>query len=395
MIEFLEYLTHQPATAVWELTLACNMRCQHCGSFAGAPRERELSWEEAQVLAEDLVGLGLQHITLSGGEPTLCPYWAELGGFFRARGVLVNIISNGWTWSESHLSKAKAHGFNSVAFSLDGFEETHDRIRRKGSFARVVAALDLCRAHGMPTGVISHVNRLNLPTLRELRTFLGEHGVGLWQLQLGNPQGVMCEHTELVIAPEELLSLIPLVAELRGEPGEPRVDIGDNIGYYGKYEDALRRTQDLDPELPAFWFGCCAGVRVVGIESNGNIKGCLSLPSAMHGLDKFVEGNVRERRLPVIWNDPDAFAYNRKQDPARFAGFCASCPHREVCRGGCSWTTHSHSGFVRDNPYCFYRQAVLAGRTDLLGDEGALASDIQAMRTALRELVEERGREGA
>ena len=41
MIELLSRLGYYPRFCVWELTLACNLRCLHCGSFAGdAPARR-------------------------------------------------------------------------------------------------------------------------------------------------------------------------------------------------------------------------------------------------------------------------------------------------------------------------------------------------------------------
>ena len=49
-----------------------------------------------------------------------------------------------------------------------------------------------------------------------------------------------------------------------------------------------------------------AGLRGIGFESNGNVKGCLSMPA------DFIEGNIRDQTLREIWDDPDNFAYNRK-----------------------------------------------------------------------------------
>jgi sulfatase maturation enzyme AslB (radical SAM superfamily) len=37
-------------------------------------------------------------------------------------------------------------------------------------------------------------------------------------------------------------------------------------------------------------------------------------------------------------------------------GFCATCAYAEICRGGCTWTCYAEKGFVRDNPYCYWRQ---------------------------------------
>ena len=35
-----------PLVLAWELTLACNLRCKHCGSAAGFPRRNELNLAE-------------------------------------------------------------------------------------------------------------------------------------------------------------------------------------------------------------------------------------------------------------------------------------------------------------------------------------------------------------
>jgi len=61
-----------------ELTLACNMRCEHCGSSAGRPRPSELSVEEFDTLFADLKRLGGYEVCLLGGEPFVRPDWYEV-----------------------------------------------------------------------------------------------------------------------------------------------------------------------------------------------------------------------------------------------------------------------------------------------------------------------------
>jgi len=106
---------------------------------------------------------------------------------------------------------------------------------------------------------------------------------------------------------------------------------------------------------------------VLVIESGGDVKGCLSLPSFVHGEHRFVEGNVREMSLSAISNRPNAFAYNRLFKEAQLCGFCRVCRFRDVCRGGCSWATYALGG--DGNEQCFYYQAVKHGRFDLLAEK--------------------------
>ena len=364
MIEVLRQVGFFPHTCVWELTLACNLRCKHCGSVAGRRRADELSLGESLRVAGELVALGCQHITLIGGEPTLYPGWHEVGRRLVELGAQVNMISNGLTWSPQDLEQAKQAGLCAVAFSVDGFAKEHDEFRAPGSFERVVRAIDICVAAGMRTAVNTTINRLNQGLLKQMRQFLLDHGVFGWQLQFATASGNMEAHCDLVSPPEDLLWLVPQIAEMcRIDCPEFKIYPAHNIGYFGNPESVLR---DADVELP-FWLGCRAGCQVVGIESGGDVKGWLSLPSSVHGENRFVEGNLRKKGLREIWNRADAFAYNRLFKQEQLGGFCRVCRFRDVCRGGCCWSNYVQGGSGNQN--CFYHQAVKHRRFDLLAEE--------------------------
>ena len=50
MLDILKQVGFAPRACVWELTLACNLRCKHCGSFAGSRRDDEMTLEEVAAL---------------------------------------------------------------------------------------------------------------------------------------------------------------------------------------------------------------------------------------------------------------------------------------------------------------------------------------------------------
>jgi MoaA/NifB/PqqE/SkfB family radical SAM enzyme len=89
------------------------------------------------------------------------------------------------------------------------------------------------------------------------------------------------------------------------EEGSAKMNIyaADDIGYYDENEIHLRNKFGQI----SYWPGCQAGLTVVGIDSNGNVKGCESLYA-----DDFIEGNVREESLSAIWHYADNFSYNRQ-----------------------------------------------------------------------------------
>ena len=115
---------------------------------------------------------------------------------------------------------------------------------------------------------------------------------------------------------------------------------GDNLGYFEEDGPSIREHK---------WKGCFAGRHLVGIDADGSVKGCLSLPR------EFIEGNLRTEPLRQIWEDPQRFRYNRYFDPEMLEGHCAGCPHGSSCRAGCVVTAHAATGNRFDNPYCAYR----------------------------------------
>jgi len=354
-----ERLGYKPRTAVWELTLACNSRCRHCGTFAGRPRDDELDTAEAIDLVDQLARLGCERISLSGGEPLLRRDWHLVGEAIARRGMRVGMISNGLAFTREEAAKAAGFGVEGVSFSIDGLEESHQRMRSiPDSFGRVMKAVETAQRGGITVCAVTHVNRWNLRELHGMHRMLGEAGINTWKVQLSNPAGEMASSRDLVLGPADLLALMPALLDIRRR-GRPFLEISDSIGYYGPYERPLRTT--WRDEVP-FWMGCTAGLRSIGIESNGNVKGCLALPSERHGCSRFVEGNVRRRSLADIWDDPAGFAYNRAFRVSDLEGFCRTCRYAEICRGGCRWTALSHGGTIAENRLCYHRAWTLARR---------------------------------
>jgi radical SAM protein with 4Fe4S-binding SPASM domain len=129
--------------------------------------------------------------------------------------------------------------------------------------------------------------------------------------------------------------------------GRVVIRVTDTIGYYTELEPIVR-VREHEKALP-FWTGCYAGCLVMGIESNGDVKGCPSMPR------DFVIGNLRREPLAAIWADEERFAYNTRWDPDQATGFCGTCEFKALCRCGCTTMAFAVTGTVYENPYCLYR----------------------------------------
>ncbi|HYE29612.1 MAG TPA: radical SAM protein [Allosphingosinicella sp.] len=337
-----------PVSVVWELTLACDLACNHCGSRAGRRRRDELSTAECLDLIRQLAELGTRDIGLIGGEAYLRKDWIELIAAITEAGIECGLQSGGRNLSEDRVAKAAAAGLKGVGISIDGLRDVHDALRGvPGSFDLGLAAIRRARAHGLVATVNSQVNQGSLPQLREMMDVIVEAGATNWQLVLTVAMGNAADRPEMLLQPYQMLELMPLLAELAREARSRGLflQLGNNIGYFGPYEAALRDLSD--DEL--HWAGCSAGDSVLGIEADGTIKSCPGLPRPYAG------GNVRDRSLREIWEESEPLAFTRRRTVDDLWGFCRTCYYAEVCMGGCTWTAHSLFGRPGNNPMCHYR----------------------------------------
>lgn len=367
-------MINKPITAVWEITMGCNMRCKHCGSGCHEALPGELTTGEALKLCDEIGDLGLQWVALSGGEPTTRRDWHLIAQRLSQNGVIPNIITNGWLFGQEILDQAINAGVGTIAFSVDGLQGTHDFIRREGSYRKTMQAIELCRRSNMTATAITTINKMNLGELTSLKQELVMRDVKEWQVQIGIPMGNMADHRSMVIEPVDIDPIIDLAYECM-EESSIEVILGDCIGYYN-----LKEIEVFKKRCGGAYSrqGCTAGKYTFGILHNGDILGCTSIRDK-----KFVEGNIRHIPLKNIWENPNSFSWNRNMKKADLGGFCTKCRFGDRCLGGCSNTklTTGESVYA-ENRYCSYNHAI-KNRIKLL--EQKPTGELIAMGTSFAE----------
>ena len=194
---------------------------------------------------------------------------------------------------------------------------------------------------GVPISINTAINHKNIDELIELKDIFLEKGVDAWQLQIAAPFGRMGkgETEHLIISKAEYIALANFIVENKSKHPQMSIGAADCIGYYYFPPGIL---YDFD------WKGCQAGIQGIGIESDGSIKGCLSLR------EEFKEGNIRERSLKDIWCDENAFAFTRNFDLNSLEGLCKDCTYGAKCKGGCTVTSKSFKDKLGDDPLCLH-----------------------------------------
>ncbi|ASD68804.1 MULTISPECIES: radical SAM protein [Pseudoalteromonas] len=347
--------------AVWEITLKCNLACSHCGSRAGDKRADELSTTEAFDLIKQMADLGVKEVTLIGGEAYLRPDWLMIASEIKNKGMRVTMTTGGYGISRGTAKRMAQAGIEAVSVSIDGLEDEHNSIRGKSdSWSQCFTTLSQFKDLGVHTGVNTTVTRKSAKDLPLLYEKLIDVGVKNWRIQLAVPMGNAADNNEMLMQPYELLDLYPLLGLLsvRGRKDDLIIQPGNNVGYFGPYERLLRGTFMQESKY-SFYTGCVAGQGAIGIEADGKIKGCPSLPS-----EEYTGGNIRERTLKDIYeNAPELNFNSQEMDDASIAhlwGNCKGCKYAKLCRAGCNWTAHVFFGKRGNNPYCHHRALTLA-----------------------------------
>jgi cyclic pyranopterin phosphate synthase len=144
------------------VTDRCNMRCFYCMPKEGIAtngRAAILSYEELLLIAETAVGMGIEKIRITGGEPLvragIVEFMARLAGLDGLRHLA--LTTNGLLLAEMAASLFRA-GVQRLNVSLDSLDPgTFSAITRGGDLEQVLAGLDAAEQAGFPPPKINVV----------------------------------------------------------------------------------------------------------------------------------------------------------------------------------------------------------------------------------------------
>jgi MoaA/NifB/PqqE/SkfB family radical SAM enzyme len=281
------------AKLIVELTNRCNLNCQHCFSGRhGGSNDLALPVLEKALLSARKYDFN--SVAFTGGEVTVYPHFSSALHLAYTTGYRFGCVTNGQNFSKVYSNFLPYRDKLSViTFSLDGATEiTHDRLRGKGTFRRVMQALSICVAEDLPftlNMVVTAHNHHEIETMVQLAPRLGSQGLRFGHLlpsQLTTSQG-------FDLSPWEHKQIEARIWQLREQSPIP---IAIASGYY---------TTSLFPCGPL-------QMQEINIDCHGNLTKCCHLSS--HG-DGAGQGDVIGNLNVMSFDD----AYNQLlQENERF-----------------------------------------------------------------------------
>lgn len=161
---------HVPSIDVY-VSYRCNLRCKHC--FLGDHLNSNLTfpYEGLISLVDTCLDWGTEEVTLIGGEPTIYRGIEDLVAYIQSKGLRARLVTNGLHGFSRFMDRFKGDRMPIVYFSIDGSSpKTHDAIRGRGSFDKLIPNIRRSRELGYTGYGIMSVNGQNhddvVPTLR-------------------------------------------------------------------------------------------------------------------------------------------------------------------------------------------------------------------------------------
>jgi len=335
-----------PTHPVWEVTNACNLRCEQCHASSGKPLPDELDTEEGKKLLDEIAAIDeFRSLVITGGEPLVRPDILELVGYARSLGLEITFATNGTLLTRDIARELKKMGVVNVAIGLNANDRlVHEQITRVlGSFEKTRQAITIVAEMGMGLHInttVMEANRQAIPGLLDFASEVGAQVVLLYQLV---PAGRGEAEMELSI--KEYLALTGMVAE-KQRTSKALIMPTCSPQYWGYLLNRnSHKPSRLDMKLAGTLFkGCIAGSGMCYIKADGEVWPCPFVPLS--------GGNARDIPLREIWYDSELFQNLRKRENLT-GQRCRSCRFRYIC-GGCRGRAYAHSGdYLGDDPLCF------------------------------------------
>ncbi|MFB8777278.1 radical SAM protein [Streptomyces broussonetiae] len=173
--------------ANWDCWSDCNLRCEFCFRSMAVPVDER----EAQRLVRALAFSGVDHLTLTGGDPSLRKDLEQIVDAGHRHGMAVEVLTNA-QHQPARVLRALAKA-DLVGVSLDGADQTtHDAFRgKRGNFRRVMELMDFLDGEGVPYVVRTVISRENSGETAEIaRLISGRRQLLRWSVQQFTPVGL-------------------------------------------------------------------------------------------------------------------------------------------------------------------------------------------------------------
>ena len=308
-------------TITFESYSACNLRCVYCYNTwkrPGGEAPFRYSHKQAMKTLKELYKQAdIAQLSITGGEPLLNEYVAELILTAKLKGSKVSIISNGNGATDGNYRLYKELGVDLFLMPLHSARpEIHNAMTQTpGSWQKSLNSIKTCMNLGIYVVPMMVLTRFNIPYAEETLRFYHQNGLFRIMVNRYNIGGAGIQDRHLSPTKEELQQTF---SKLDKVAKELQLTVSSNV---------CTPFCVLNPEdYPHIAFGACSPdqlSRPLTVDATGNVRTCNHSP--------IVAGNIFKQNLAdILFDSPYINSWNEI-----VPDYCTSCDLYRKCRGGC------------------------------------------------------------
>jgi len=153
----------------WHITDNCDQRCQHCYIFSNNNDIdiTEMSFENIQHVFRNCIEMceklnRIPYFYITGGDPLLHKYFWKMLELMKSHDIDFGILGNPFHLDRNVCKRLKDSGCDKYQLSLDGLRDTHDFIRKSGSFDLTIEKIKCIRDAGIKCAIMTTVSNTNI-----------------------------------------------------------------------------------------------------------------------------------------------------------------------------------------------------------------------------------------
>ncbi|HUK03792.1 MAG TPA: GTP 3',8-cyclase MoaA [Burkholderiales bacterium] len=309
------------------VTDRCNFRCTYCmprevfgADYKFLPHAAILTFEEIARLARVFVGLGVQKLRLTGGEPLMRKDVTELVAMLAPLGAELTLTTNGSALAK-HAQALKDAGLDRITVSLDSLDDATFRAMNDADFPvdKVLDGISAAADAGFsPLKINMVVKRgVNDHQIVEAARYWRTHGKPgghilrfIEFMDVGSTNGWRMDD---VVPSAEVVRRVAQVFPL--EPAEP--NYAGEVAERWRYQDGAGEIGVISSVTQAF----CASCNRMRLSTEGSLFTCLFAHQG-HDLKALLRGGADDGALrdaiAAVWRArEDRYSEIRTADTAR------------------------------------------------------------------------------
>ena len=323
------------AIAIWNFTNRCNLSCLHCYSKATLDSKDTLTTEDILNTLPKLKENGIKFIIFSGGEPLTRSDIFDIATACKELGIVTYLSTNG-LYVKSSNAKKILETFNYVGISIDGSPEIHDKFRGlQGAFEESIKSVRLLNSFGISkVGIRFTITKETLPDLEFIFDLAEKENIPKIYISHLVYSGRGLDNLDMDITKEQRIKAVNYIIDKAFEYYKEGRDIEivtgnmemDAILFLEKFAKIYPQNTHILEEKLKKWGGNSAGVKLLNIDSEGNVKPDPFFPQTI--------GNILKEDFSTIWQAKSELLTRLREHPRKIGGKCENCRYIDICNGG-------------------------------------------------------------